>query len=139
VNDLRRLGYTAEVVEGLVGPVRRLGYNVEVVERLAGPELCRRLRKDLIGTIDVVAVKAGAPVLGVQATTEDDFFDRLAMVGKLPELRSWLASGARFQVWMLPKRGGRGTVVKLEMRLQGDDLKAVPVEPEGGVRCPGEP
>jgi hypothetical protein len=118
---LRQLGYTAEVVEGLVGPVRRLGHTVEVVERLVGPALCRRLRTDLIGTIDVVAVKAGAPVLGVQATMLTDPSDRLDKAWELPELRSWLTAGAAFQVWVWAERSRR-KVLTFEGWLQGEKL-----------------
>jgi hypothetical protein len=88
---------------------RRGGYIAGVVERWipnARPD-GRGIRRDLFGFIDVVAAKPGGPILGIQATAVGNVSHRLNKARGLAELRTWLASGARFQVWGWCKRRGR--------------------------------
>jgi hypothetical protein len=86
--------------------LRGLGYLVETVERWI-PH--RRVRLDLLGCGDLLAVKAGEPgPLLVQVTTRDHQADRLAKALAQPGLRAWLACGGRFEVHGWAKVGPRG-------------------------------
>lgn len=84
--------------------LRRQGYAVGIVERWIAQA---RVRKDLFGCIDLIAAKAGESVLGVQATALSCISARIANARALAELGSWLATGARFQVWGWGKINGR--------------------------------
>jgi hypothetical protein len=103
--------------------LRRDGYSADVVERWIGPA---GIRRDLFGVIDVVAVKAGSPVLGVQATSVGNVSHRLAKARTVEELETWLAAGAVFQVWGWAKRGNRWRVRIVELR--GTGLETVELE-----------
>ncbi len=70
-------------------------------------------RVDLFGAIDVVAVRSlvhgpAGGVLGVQCCSRGDQSKRLAKALATPELRTWLAAGAQFQVWGWAKVGPAG-------------------------------
>ncbi len=108
--------------------LRRLGYAAGVVERfIAGAgEGGRGIRRDLFGCIDLVAVKAGCPVLGVQATTAGHVGARVAKARAVPDLRAWLGAGAMFEVWGWERRPS-GWAVKV-VRLRAEDLAAVVIE-----------
>ncbi len=101
--------------------LRRRGYVAEVVERwLARIER----RKDFLGCVDIVAAKAGEPVLAVQATSLANVSARLKKAGRAPALRAWLATEhATFQVWGWCRRGGRWAVKIVELR--SEDLEPV--------------
>jgi hypothetical protein len=105
--------------------LRDRGYLADVAERWL-PRV--NVRRDLFGCIDVVAIKAGCAVLGVQATTATNVSHRISKARELPALRTWLACNAQFQVWGWAKRAGRWQVRIVELR--GDDLGAVVVKPE---------
>jgi hypothetical protein len=95
--------------------LRRHGFAADLVERWIAKA---GIRRDLFHCIDVVAVKAGEGVLGVQATVLSCLSARLAKVRVLPDLATWLSAGARFQVWGWVKRDGRWhcKVVELDAR-----------------------
>jgi hypothetical protein len=77
--------------------LRREGFSAAIVERW-NPHA--RVRQDLFGCIDVLAVRADRPgVLGVQATTTANQAARLGKALAAPELRAWLAAGNTFEVW----------------------------------------
>ena len=71
-----------------------------------------RVRQDLFGFIDIVAVVPGAVgVLGVQACVTGDAPKRFAKCRAEPlaaNVRRWLAAGNAFAVWGWAKRGPRG-------------------------------
>ena len=93
---------TARTLEEL----RRLGYTPAVVERW---NPWAKIRQDLYGFIDVLAVKEGeSGVLAVQTTITGHAADRMAKAQASPNLRVWLGSGNRFEVWGWAKRGARG-------------------------------
>ncbi len=103
--------------------LRRHGYAADVVERWIAQA---GVRRDLFHCIDVVAVKAGETVLGVQATALGCLSARLAKARAQAELATWLASGARFQVWGWVKRNGRWTAKVIA--LQAGDMRPVLVQ-----------
>jgi hypothetical protein len=85
--------------------LRRLGYVADVVER----RLPRcHITRDFLGIIDVLAVKPGEPVLGVQCTSSSNAAARLAKALAVPALRTFLTAGCAFEVWGWSMRGPRG-------------------------------
>jgi hypothetical protein len=85
--------------------LRREGWSCQVVERWCAYS---RRRIDLFGIIDVVGVKPGEPVLGIQCTSGSNAAARRTKALATPGLRDWLASGhCTFEVWSWSKRGGR--------------------------------
>jgi hypothetical protein len=85
--------------------LRADGWLASVVERWNAHA---RIRQDLFGFIDVLAIRPGSPPLAVQATTTKNQAARLAKALALPELRTWLAAGCAFEVWGWSKKGPRG-------------------------------
>jgi hypothetical protein len=84
--------------------LRREGYLAAVAEKW-NPH--SRTRADLFGFADVLAVRAGAPVLAVQATSASNHAARVGKAQALPALRVWLLAGCEFQVWSWRKSGNR--------------------------------
>lgn len=108
--------------------LKELGFQYEVVERW---NHYARIRQDLFNVIDIVAVRPGIGILGIQATSGTNHAKRRAKSIAEPLLRGWLESGGRYEVWSWSKRGERGkrkvwTLRREEIRV--DDLDAVPVE-----------
>jgi hypothetical protein len=66
-----------------------------------------RTRSALFGFADVLAVREGAPVLAVQATSASNHAARVRKARDLPALWTWLAAGCAFEVWSWAKRKGR--------------------------------
>jgi hypothetical protein len=93
--------------------LRQFGYVCQVVESWV-PHT--QIRRDFLGAIDIIGVKAGESPLGVQATTSSHHAHRLAKARALPGLRAWLAAGCRFEVWSWDSRGVRREA------LAGEDL-----------------
>jgi hypothetical protein len=69
---LRRRGYTAGVVERFIAGVGEHGQGI---------------RRDFLGCIDLIAVKPGSPILGVQATSISNVSARLAKAKATAEVR----------------------------------------------------
>lgn len=99
--------------------LRREGWTCQVVERYC-PHSRRRI--DLFGIIDVVAARAGSPILGIQATSGSNHSARVRKASAAPELRTWLESGAGFQVWSWRKVKGRWSCRRQALTLE--DLAA---------------
>jgi hypothetical protein len=73
-------------------------------------------KRDLFGCIDIVAVGGGL-ILGVQATSDDNFTARVTKAVNEPRLGEWLkVRGAYFEVWGWAKRGPRGKVKHWRLR-----------------------
>lgn len=105
---------TARTLEWL----RKEGYTAQVVERW---NPYAKVRVDLFGIIDVVALKEGAPgVLGVQATSTSNVSARVTKCQASPHLKLWTGAGNKMEVHGWAKRGGRGerkvwTLVRKEL------------------------
>ena len=86
---------------------RKLGFTCQVVERF---NRFSNTRLDLFGFIDIVAMKPGVGIVGIQATSGSHHSDRVrkSTVEKGELLRQWLESGGRFEVISFAKRGERG-------------------------------
>lgn len=86
--------------------LRKEGWLVQVVERWNAHA---KIRQDLFGCIDLVAVEEGHNgVLGVQATSRSNQAARLTKSLGQEALKVWLAAGNSFQVWGWAKAGKRG-------------------------------
>lgn len=83
---------------------RRRGWIAQVVEKW-NPHA--RVRQDLFGCIDIVAVQEGQ-ILGIQACAGSSHAARRDKALAEPRLRAWLDAGARFEVWSWAKQGPRG-------------------------------
>lgn len=86
---------------------RKHGWKAQVVEKFI-PQT--RLRKDLFGCIDIVALDGKPGVLGIQATSTSNMSSRLQKICAecTDEMRTWLEAGNRLSVWGWAKRGPAG-------------------------------
>ena len=88
-----------------LGLLRKEGYMAGTVER----RLPRGFTTvDLFGCIDILAVRPGSPVLGVQATSQSNTSARFKKSIAVPQLRIWLEAGCVFEVWGWSLRGAAG-------------------------------
>jgi hypothetical protein len=85
--------------------LRQLGFTAGVVEKF---NVHARVRQDLFGCIDIVAMMPGVGIVGVQACAGPSHAARRAKSLREPRLRTWLASGGRFEIASWSKRGERG-------------------------------
>lgn len=86
--------------------LKEQGYFVKVVETW---NPWARIRQDLFGAIDIVAIKATEPgVIGIQATTTPNMNARITKAQALPAISAWVSAGNPFLVWGWAKQGARG-------------------------------
>lgn len=86
--------------------LKKRGYHAGIVEKWNS---FARIRIDLFGFIDIVAIKhTENGCWGIQATSTDNMTARVKKALVIPALRSWLLAGNRFSVWGWAKRGARG-------------------------------
>lgn len=105
--------------------LRLLGYQCQTVESWI-PHV--NIRRDLFGVIDIVAVRPGFAVLGVQATSGDNHGNRIRKARAEARLRPWLKAGCTFEVWAWAKVDGRWRCRKTPLALS--DVKGVvPIYP----------
>lgn len=83
---------------------RDLGYSAQVVERW---NPYARVRVDLFGFIDVVAIKDGE-IIGVQTTSKGNITTRIKKILDIPEAKVWLRSGGKIIVQGWGKQGAKG-------------------------------
>lgn len=86
--------------------LRDRGYTAQVVEKW---NQFAKVRQDLFGFIDIVAIKPGiVGVLGVQTTSKAHLSDREKKAEKLETYKIWLECGNK--VWMMgwKKSGAKG-------------------------------
>jgi hypothetical protein len=104
---------------------RRSGYTAEVVEKWLA---FARVRKDFLGCIDIIALRPGCPILGIQATTKGHVAARVNKARSAPGLRTWLACEAEFECWgWYQDHAGRWQVDRVAVH--GEDLAAVALTP----------
>lgn len=75
--------------------LRDAGYYVAIVERWNPFAM---IRQDVFGWIDLIAVKAGSPILGVQVTSCGHVAERLAKARGNKALRAWCRAGGSLEV-----------------------------------------
>lgn len=74
-----------------------------------------RIRQDLFGVIDILAIRCNSTgCFGVQATSASNVAARMKKSMAEPRLRTWLAAGNRYAVVGWSKRGVRGQRKKWE-------------------------
>ena len=84
--------------------LRRLGYTVQVVERW---NPFAHIRQDLFGFIDILAIRPGE-ILGVQATSAANHASRVTKSSQHGNFRPWRSAGGLFEVWSWRQGGPRG-------------------------------
>lgn len=97
---------------GVTSPTQRTlarlradGWTAEVVERW---NPYAKVRHDLFGFVDVVAMRPGTGLLAVQATSGANVAARLDKLASEPRTAVWLRSGGLLEVWGWRKTGPRG-------------------------------
>lgn len=91
--------------------LRKQGYSVAITEHW---NAFAKIRQDLFGIIDLVAIKAGIPgVLGIQTTSRTNISARVKKSMQNKDLLTWYKAGNRFLVHGWGKVNG---VWKLEER-----------------------
>lgn len=96
--------------------LRDLGYEAQVVEKYNS---LTRQRKDLFGVIDIIAIKRGEPLLGVQSTSYQQRAKHLALIERLKAtVELWCSTRSEF--WMITWR-------KQKLVRGGKAFKYVPV------------
>lgn len=119
MKDMREMGFTADKVE------QRIPHCF--------------ITRDLFGCIDILAMRKGIGVLGVQATAGSNHSARVLKSIAEPRLRLWLELGNRFEVWSYNLRGAAGTRKKYELRRQEITLADLPMEPNDSSPRPALP
>lgn len=76
--------------------LRADGYLAEVVEKW-NPHA--RIRQDLFGIFDILALHPEKGFLGVQCTTQHNAKSRIDKLHDSPNLAPWLAAGGKAEVW----------------------------------------
>ncbi len=83
--------------------LREMGYQAQVVEKW---NAFAKIRIDLFGCIDIVAVRAGVPVLGVQCTSHGNLASRVEKSLVLGQ--GWLSTGhTQLECWAWRKLKGK--------------------------------
>jgi len=85
--------------------LRKRGYMAAVVEKV-NPWV--KIRQDLFGIIDVIGVHpVKKEVIGVQATTDTggQASKHRMKVLQNPNLKGWMDSGCKFEIWAWAKKG----------------------------------
>lgn len=106
--------------------LRKDSYTCQVVEVF---NQYARVRIDLFGCIDIVAIKTGIPgVLGIQATSRSNMSAREKKILAIPAAKLWLETGNGLWVVGWSKMGKAGkvkhwTLAKKEIGLASFDNK----------------
>ena len=80
------------------------GWTAQVVERW---NQYAKVRQDLFGVIDIVAMREGTGILGVQATSGSNHSTRVKKIIASTEAHVWVKSGAELWVMSFEKKKGR--------------------------------
>jgi hypothetical protein len=84
--------------------LKDLGYTAKVVEHW---NHFARIRQDLFG-VDVLALKAGEPILVVQCTSGSNHAARRTKLEAEGFVSLWKGAGAALEIWSWKKAGPRG-------------------------------
>ena len=83
--------------------LEKLGYRVAIVEKW---NAFAKRRIDLFQCIDLLAIRPGMPVLGVQCTSHSNLANRVAKCTELGQ--DWLATGStQLECWAFRKLKGQ--------------------------------
>ena len=107
---------------------KQFGWTVQIVERW---NAFARVRQDLFGVIDLVAVTNHPDkpnsIIGIQTTSGSNHSARIEKSLAEPRLNSWMKAGGRFHVWSWAKKGDRGARKLWTVRI--DEIKLVDGKP----------
>lgn len=92
--------------------LRELGFTAAVTEKW-NPHA--KIRQDLFGVIDILGIREGIGILGVQACSRTDHARRRDKCLAEPKLRKWLEAGGRFEIWSWSLMGKAGKVKRWEV------------------------
>lgn len=67
-----------------------------------------RVRQDLFGFVDILAMKPGMPFLGVQACAAASLSARQHKILAEPRALTWVQAGGRIEIWAWSKKGPKG-------------------------------
>lgn len=84
---------------------RELGFSAWIVEKW---NMHARIRQDMFGFIDIVAIHPECGIVGVQATSGSNHSARVEKIKANEYFPLWCASGGRVEVVSWAKRGPRG-------------------------------
>jgi len=101
--------------------LRELGYQVGITEKW---NQYARIRQDLFGWLDMVAVHPEKKILGVQTTTKSNMPARLEKARGNAALVSWLLGGGRLECHGWRKLKGHWVVSIQEISIQDLALQA---------------
>ncbi len=104
--------------------LKDLGFERQVVERFC---IFSKRRIDLFGIIDILAIRPGIGVLGIQVTSGSNHAARRTKACAEPRLKMWLDSGGRFEIWSYAKKGARGK--RKTWQLFREELKVAREDP----------
>lgn len=85
--------------------LKKLGFTAGITEKW-NPHA--HIRQDLFGCLDLVAMRPGVGIVGIQACAGASHAARRTKMLAEPRLRTWLESGGRAEVWSWAKQGARG-------------------------------
>lgn len=85
--------------------LKSLGLTSQITERW---NPFAKVRQDLFGFIDLVALDPTVGIIGIQTTTADNVAARRTKIEELETLAPWILSGGIVEVWGWGRRGGRG-------------------------------
>lgn len=85
--------------------LKKEGYQAQVVEKF---NMFAHVRIDLFNFIDVVAMKAGEPLLGIQVTSTENLSHRIEKMNNNPNVGLWLSTGSKIELHGWSKKGKAG-------------------------------
>ncbi len=97
--------------------LRRLGFTAAVVEKW---NMHAKIRQDLFGFIDIIAMGFWPGFIAIQSTTTGNQSKRIAKIKAEPRALTWLQSGGRIFVhgWLKSKKNGRWKLTETEIELK---------------------
>jgi hypothetical protein len=106
--------------------LREAGFTVAIVERW---NQFAKVRQDLFGFVDLIAIAPHCGILAVQTTSGDNASARVAKILTEPRAGIWLASGGKIVVhaWrQVGERGKRKTwqCRSISVTAEGGEIKA---------------
>lgn len=99
------MGACVSPTQRTLAHLRKQGYTAYVVERWNAHA---KIRQDLFGFIDILAMKPCMPLLAIQATSTGNIASRIKKIHETDLSQCWISTGSQLEVWGWAKRGPRG-------------------------------
>lgn len=96
---------------------RKRGWVAGVVERW-NPHV--RIRQDLFGVIDLIALVPGGPIIAIQCgvNTSGQHAAHRDKILAEPRAKAWVDAGGRLELWSWAKQGDRGKAKRWTLRVE---------------------